>query len=256
MYPVVQKISESLRIHSSAECRAGFEAMAARAWKWFQELITNSGGKLSNVRLAEMLINGPAALDIRVGNKDFTYCHYLRGDRQIQLLAGNRNALDVFFDLPFYFLHEYVSHAYPVWDDERWRFSEAYLLRAAHSFLDGKLRVVDTPRRAFHGLNFDAVRGATDPKNESDLKRAEDCFVELHDIAGDVFITHLLEWATQASQTEPTERRTILAGFHALAKDPAAVRAVFQSPYKSFAGTQQRLSATVDGILTERKQKS
>jgi len=163
--------------------------------------------------------------------------------------------VSLFFDLPFYFLHEYVSHAYAQWDDERWRFSEAYLLRAAHFFLSEQLRSQNRARRSFLALNFGALRAKCDPNSESDLKKAEDCFGELQDAAGDGLITHLLEWATfPADDAERSERGKLLSGFHALAKDPAYVQAVFGTTYQGFEPVQQRLAATIDNILTIRKQ--
>src|SRR5439155_10327885 len=173
------------------------EAMAGQAWQWFRELVSDWGAQRSETRLAEMVKAGPATLEIRVGGREFTYCHYLRDQNQISLLAGaDPSNLSLFFDLPFYFLHEYVSHAFAQWDDDRWRFSEAYLLRAAHQYLSEELRQKNRARRPFLGMNFSALRAKCDPNSQSDLKKAEDCFGELHDMGGDGLVTHLLEWAT------------------------------------------------------------
>jgi hypothetical protein len=203
-----------------------------------------------------MLKIGPAALEIQIGQRDFTYTHYLAEEHKIQLLAGAKNGgLHLFLDLPFYFLHEYVSHAYPKWDDSRWRFSEAHLLRAAQHFMKEELRQNNRARLPFLGQYFASIRGSTDPTSESDLQKAEDCYVEMYDTLGDRFITHLLEWATfPASASELDERSRVLSGFHSLIKDPSGLNTAFGNPYSGFKKVDQRLNAMIDNELSRRKQ--
>lgn len=254
--PIVQQMSGSLKNHSATQCRVGIEEMCSQGWKWFQDFIQQYGGPHAKARLADMLQAGPATLDIRIGQRDFTYCHYLEDKHEIQLLVGGVDVgLSLFFDLPFYFLHEYVSHAYAKWDDPRWRFSEAHLLRAAQSFLAEQLRKHNPARRPFLGQHFAAIRGKSDPTRESDLKKSEDCYAEVYYIGRDRFITHLLEWATfPASESEAQERSKVLSGFHAWVKDPAGLDTAFGNPYSGFSKVDQRLNAMVGNTLSTRKQ--
>src|SRR5579864_4756599 len=219
--PLIKKMSGALRTHTASQCRAGLEHMCLQGWQWFQDFIEQYGESYAKLRLAEMLKIGPVVLDIQVGQRDFTYCHYLEEKHRIQLLiGGTAGGLDLFFDLPFYFLHEYVSHAYAKWDDPRWRFSEAHLLHAAKHFLAEQLRRQDPARRPFLGRHFASIRGNADPNSQSDLQKAEDCSVEVYDIVRDRLIIHLLEWATlPATDPERQERSKLLSGFHALVKD-------------------------------------
>jgi hypothetical protein len=255
--PLIQKMSSALKIHTASQCRAGLENISLQGWQWFQDFIRQCGGPNAKQRLADMLKVGPASLDIQVGQRDFTYCHYLEKIHQIQLLTGRINGgLNLFFDLPFYFLHEYVSHAYARWDDPRWRFSEAHLLRAAKNYLKEELRKNDRPRLPFLGQHFAAIRGNKDPASQSDLQRAEDCFAEAYDIARDRLITHFLEWATfPATDSEEQERSKLLSGFHALVKDPSGLDTALGSPYSGFVKADQRLSTMVGNSLRLRKER-
>jgi hypothetical protein len=255
--PLIQEMSASLKTHTASQCRAGLEKMCLQGWQWFQDFIKQYGGSYAKVRLAEMLKIGPATLDIEVGQRDFTYCHYLEEKHRIQLLiGGTAGGLNLFFDLPFYFLHEYVSHAYAKWDDPRWRFSEAHLLQAAKHYLKEELRKNDRPRLPFLGQHFASIRGNADPNAQSDLQKAEDCNVEMYYIVRDRLITHLLEWATfPATDSEGQERNMLLSGFHALVKDPANLETAFGNPYSGFEKVDQRLNAMVRNALTIRKQR-
>ena len=255
--PLIQKMSGSLKTHTASQCRAGLEKMCLQGWRWFPDFIRQYGESYAKVRLAEMLKIGPAVLDIQVGQRDFTYCHYLEAEHRIQLLiGGTAGGLDLFFDLPFYFLHEYVSHAYARWDDPRWRFSDAHLLRAAKYYLKEELRKNDRSRLPFLGQHFGAIRGNKDPDSQSDLQRAEDCFAEAYEIVKDRFITHFIEWATfPATDSEGQERSKLLSGFHALVKDPVGLSTAFGNPYSGFEKVDQRLNAMVGNALKIRKQR-
>jgi hypothetical protein len=258
--PVVQKIAGALRANSPEECAQGLHQLNLQAWQYFQDMIGAWGGPHAVDRKQVMLNAGPAGLNVRAGDRDFTYCHYLRTENEIRLLAGTGQAdLLAMLDLPFYFLHEYVSHAFPYWDDERWRFSEAYLLRAAYSYLDEHWSRADRIRRHFLGLNFDALRAKTDARSRSDLKKAEDCCRELYDLLKTRFFTHLLEWATlPADDADLAERGKVLSGFHTLVRQPATLLALFQTlPQLGavFDLVNQRLTAWTLNDLDQRKQR-
>jgi len=157
-------------------------------------------------------------------------------------------------------LKEYGSNvkvsAYAKWDDPRWRFSDAHLLSAAKYYLKEELRRKDRPRLPFLGQHFAAIRGNKDPDSQSDLQRAEDCFVEAYDVATERLITHFLEWATfPATDSERQERSKILSGFHALVKDPVALDTAFGNPYSGFEKVDQRLNAMVGNAIKIRKKR-
>ena len=253
--PLIQKMSSGLKTHTASQCRAGLEKMCLQGWQWFQDFIQRFGGPHAKQRLTEMLKVGPAALDIQVGQRNFTYTQYFADQHQIQLLTGSVNGgLHLFFDLPFYFLNEYVSHAFAQWDDSRWRFSEAHLFAAARHFLKEEFLQNDRPRLPFLGQYFTSIRAAADPTSRSDLQKAEDCFLEIfYDIRGRL-ITHLLEWATfTATKEELEERGKVLSGFHALVKDPAKLEVAFGNPYSGFEKVDQRLVAMTVNALNDRK---
>jgi hypothetical protein len=193
-----------------------------------------------------MLAQPSATVRARKGDRPFTYCHYLRDENEVQLLAGEATSLFAFFDLPFYFLHEFVSHSFAVWDDGRWRFSEAYLLRAAHRYFDEWLRKENRAQRPFLNMDFNAHRARCDPKSASDFVKAENCFAELYEYAQTPFITYLLEWATMpAGAPDLAERGNVLSALHALVKDPAEVTAIFgqsTAAAEAFEAARQRLA--------------
>jgi hypothetical protein len=255
--PLIQQMSSSLKTHTAAQCRSGLEQMSSEGWKWFQDFAHRHGGPHAKTRLSEMLKIGPATLDVCIGQKNFTYCHYLEDTNEIKLQVGDVDlGLNLFFDLPFYFLHEYVSHAYAKWDDSRWRFSDAHLLRAAQQFLVEELHKNNRPRLPFLGQHFTSIRGQTDPNRQSDLQKAEDCFAEIHSILRERFISHLLEWATfPASDSEVDERSRVLSGFHGLIKDANALDKAFGTPYLGFETVDRELRRMTADLLKLRKQK-
>ena len=244
--PIVNEIARALRPMTAAECAAGLEQINLRAWQYFQDLIDSWGGPHAADRKQVVLDMGPARLRVRVGDRDFTYCLYRSDEHEIRLLAGiGQPDLFTLLDLPFYFLHEYLSHVFPRWDDKRWRFSEAYLLFTAKQYLDERWKIQDRPQRPFLALNLAALRAQSDPQSTSDLKKAEDCCRELHELLQTRLFTHLLEWATiPASEADLEERGAVLSGLHRLVKDPATVEAAFQ-PGAVYETIQQRLLAWI-----------
>jgi hypothetical protein len=256
----LNSIASSLRVTSADECLATLEEMNRQGWQLFNEMIEAIGGPRSKARRIALQSSGPATLRARLGDLPFTYCHCLPSEHEIHLMLGTGSpSLSVMFDLPFYFMHEYVSHVFPVWDDERVRFSEAHLLRAAFAFLNDKWRQ-DAPARAgLLGGHFDALRAQTDPQSASVLRRAEDAFSQLFLQLGRPFLTYLLEWATLPAETDQNvdERGEMLSAFHALAKDPATLRAVFgvdsgtSRPADPFPATAQRLYATAQILINK-----
>jgi hypothetical protein len=147
-------------------------------------------------------------------------------------VLGDDVDLFALFDLPFYLLHEYVSHAFARWDDRHLRLSEAYLLRAAFAYLRSAWRDAEPARLEFLGAGFERRRLKTDPHSLSDLRRAEDCFHHLHDRLGPTFMRFLLDWATIPvhEDSDRNERQLALSALHALARKPNLRETVFGPP--------------------------
>jgi hypothetical protein len=231
--PIIKDVASSFRVIPPADCRISLDALNADAWTLFSEMIRGCGGRRSLERLNAM--RGPSKLDLRLGIRNFTYCHY-RPD-EIRLELGTETDLSAFFDLPFYLLHEYVSHAFPAWDDHGFRLSEAYLLRAAFQYIQASWRATSPERAFFIGSNFDRLRQKADPLASSELGRAEDCFAQLHDEVGPGFVKFLLEWSTVpvSNDTDQPERHLALAYLHVLVRNATLRQQIFDTPANSSA---------------------
>jgi hypothetical protein len=93
--------------------------------------VSEWGGPLAQSRISSMK---PVALEIKrnpAGLVTYTYCDSRQGP-VVLAYGAPKGALLSYLNLDFYFLHEYLSHIFPSWDDDPIKtFSEGYLFMLA-----------------------------------------------------------------------------------------------------------------------------
>jgi len=142
----------------------------------------------------------PASLVFRHGERGPTYCSFKRGSADvITIHIGNhlgsdndrkKGALRTYYNMHFYFFHEYLSHSFSYWQETE--FVEGYLVWAAkkmHFYVNR-----DIVRRRFIEDTFD----------DDQARRTEAVADWFQATTDDRFLKFLLEWAADDGYQEDT----------------------------------------------------
>jgi hypothetical protein len=130
---VLQRIAADIRPLKGKQLMAVFDAINQRAFDLTQRCISAWGGahalaRLTSLRLAQLIFEecdsaGPKAIVPTWTVTEDLSIHVAMGGGQRPLLGA--------LCLEFYFLHEYLSHVFPVHEDIAGSLSEGYLLKIA-----------------------------------------------------------------------------------------------------------------------------
>jgi len=185
---VCQQISASLRSVSPEELSLQFDALSLELHAVVGRSIAQFGGNLSRDRWNSCQVADVRYMDPEVGPTRCTFQKARRDEIRVHIGGLPQKAgLRTFFNLRFYFFHEYISHSFSACQDAL--FSDGYLIWA-----EKKLLSAVAPDR----LRIELARETFWPYAQPE------CSLWTHDICdwfesiiGSRFLKFLLDWAAQ-----------------------------------------------------------
>jgi hypothetical protein len=166
---VYTAIRDEISPTQGALLAAQLEKLACEAHQKVGTAITTHGGAIAAARWKDCR---PAALRITSDEPGPTRCKFNRGERTtkpdaITLRIGShlksathpqKGALRTYFTMDFNFSHEYVSHSFACWDDQRHILAEGMLVWLAADMVDPT--ATDTLRKDFEKDTLEEREGA------------------------------------------------------------------------------------------------
>jgi hypothetical protein len=246
-----ERIARTLTCRTPAQLSTQLDELSPEAHRLVGAAISLKGGPTANARWQTRPI---APVRYVYSEKDDTRCTYRTGTpdeiwfhigNHIKGIANEKGGLRTFFNLPFFFFHEYVSHSFSVW--QLADFVEGYLIWAEKRLL----LAVEATR-----LRVDFAHDTFWPSHSAGWAWTDRIAEWFQAKSNGRFLPFLLDWAAEAQANAPIHEAALEAlGFIsdslALAGEHAAVRTIFERcTVEDTLGGILDLSRSIAGIPT------